>query len=117
MSSFVPHVLVGSSCLIMAFPQVRWQRLPLALTGAVLGLSPDIDYLLLWSLGWEPEPRVTHSVAFVFTCSTSAWFLARFMLPKQAGSRLLLALFAAAASHLVMDACVGVPPRGVACEQ
>ena len=108
MSSFVAHALVGASCLVLARPRTFQHALPLVLAAAFLGLSPDIDYILLWTTGWRPDPRITHSLAFVSLVSLLLWSMVRVISTQLASYKLLLIFFVAAVSHLVLDALVGV---------
>ena len=108
MSSFVAHALVGVSCFVLARPKTFQQTIPLVLIAGLLGLSPDIDYLFLWLADWRPNPRITHSLAFASAAAFSAWLFVKAVLTEKADFKLLLIFLAAAASHLVMDASVGV---------
>ena len=107
MSSFVAHALVGASCFALARPKTFQQALPLMLIAALLGMSPDVDYLFLWLLDWRPVPRITHSLAFVSFAALSAWVFVKAAFKDKANPKLLLIFFTAAASHLLLDALVG----------
>ena len=107
MSSFVAHMLVGASCFVLARPKTFRQAMPLVLIAGLLGLSPDIDYLLLWLIDWRPDPRITHSLVFVSILSLLAWAAVKMVSADKADFRLLLIFFAASISHLVLDALVG----------
>lgn len=107
MSSFVVHALVGASCIILVRPKLAKQTLPFVVLAGLLGISPDIDYLLLWLAEWRPTPRITHSLVFVAAVSLLTWLFTKVVFYGKANFRLLLVFFAAAASHLVLDALVG----------
>ena len=114
MSSFVAHALVGASCFALARPKTFSQSLPLLLIAGLLGLSPDTDYLLLWFFDWRPDPRITHSLVFVTAAALLAWSVVRVFSADTANLSLLWIFLAAAVSHLVLDALVGVTQNPIA---
>jgi len=113
-SSFIAHALVGASCFVIARPKTFHKELGWVLVAACLGLSPDVDYLLLWGAGWQPNPRVTHSLVFSVAAATSAWALCRLMCGPVITAGLLLIFMAAACSHLLLDFMVGVTSNPLA---
>ena len=114
MSSFVAHAVVGASCFALARPKTFKQSLPLFLIAGLLGLSPDIDYLLLWLFDWRPNPRITHSLVFVTGAALVAWSVVRMFAADTAQLSLFWIFLAAAVSHLVLDALVGVTQNPIA---
>jgi hypothetical protein len=114
MSSFVAHALVGASCFALARPKTFRQSLPLLIIAGLLGFSPDVDYLFLWLADWRPNPRITHSLAFVTSAALLAWGVVKFFSTREANFGLLLIFLAAAFSHLVLDALVGVTQNPIA---
>ena len=114
MSSFVAHAVVGASCFALARPKTFKQSLPLFLIAGLLGLSPDIDYLLLWLFDWRPDPRITHSLIFVTGAALVAWGVVKVFSAGAAQLSLLWIFLAAAVSHLALDALVGVTQNPIA---
>src|SRR5690242_21725734 len=107
MSLPVAHALVGGAISVALSPR----RAPAALvTGALLGVCPDADYLLgrLHVLGWGWHHGFTHSVVFaVVVGATASWVLGL------RGWRGVLACVLPVLSHPVLDYVVTESP-GVA---
>lgn len=110
MSSFVGHALIGASIFANCRYRSMGQSIVFLGIGAILALCPDLDYIVLWLVGYEIEPRYTHSLFFCLCAS----FTALIMIPlifKDSHSKIPLGLyFAATFSHLALDLSVAVHP-------
>jgi hypothetical protein len=111
MSLPLAHALVGGSIGVALWPEHTPAGFRRALvTGALLGVCPDADYLLsrLHVLGWGWHHGFTHSVVFAVVAGAAAsWWLGL------RGWRGALACVLAALSHTLLDYLVTESP-GVA---
>lgn len=107
MSSLIGHAVTGAA---IAFARGHSNRkkarreLPLLV---LLAIAPDFDYLALWLLGVDAQPRATHSLCFCLGAATVAWALGRAVAPQDRPSG-FVPLALAACSHLLLDLLVGV---------
>jgi inner membrane protein len=110
MSSLFGHALVGAA-LYFAKPRPIVSA-TLLMGGVVVGLAvlPDCDYLVFWLLGFEIEPRLTHSLGFCLGVGFAAGLLLRIAGVKPPLRPSGLVLLAAPLSHLALDLLVGVHP-------
>ena len=112
MSSLIAHLAAGATAYACRSPrELRAFDAPLLAACIALAVLPDLDYLLWWGAGMQLEPRVTHSLGFAAASAGLAWAL--LSLPSSSRQRTRTAapiLFAAAASHELLDFLVGVHP-------
>lgn len=112
MSSFVGHVATAAAIYFSSRrdDSVRRWALPLLV---VLSVAPDFDYFALWLFGINPQPRVTHSLAFCLVIAVLAWVATIRPRNRDPSSVTFVALALASCSHLILDLLVGVHPLPV----
>jgi hypothetical protein len=78
--------------------------------GVLLSLCPDLDYIVLWFVGYGIEPRYTHSLFFCL-CVSFISLIATPLIFRDFRYKIPLRLyFAATFSHLALDLIVAVHP-------
>lgn len=108
MSSIVGHALISSAIFAKKHKIDSCNAVFVCLFFIGLGISPDADYLIYWLLGYEIEPRITHSILFCFIIGLIASCIKNFVL-KNTFILVHHGLFYLASfSHLLLDILVGV---------
>ena len=96
----VAHGLIGASVVAALFPSSRSRIAKLLLLGAILGISPDLDYALNWLRisggGWHHG--FTHSIPFALIAGAVTLILLR-----EWKARSLVVFSGAYASHTLLD--------------
>lgn len=112
MSSLIAHLAAGATAYACRSSHERCTvDAPLLAASVVLAVLPDLDYLLWWAAGLQLEPRLTHSLGFAAASAALAWVLLSLTSPRQRRMAAVApVLFAAAASHELLDFLVGVHP-------
>lgn len=109
MSSTLGHVLAAAVVTApAAADRPRRTRLALAALSAVAGLAPDVDviWMALRPGSADVHRGATHTLAFVALVAGALALAAR-AAARWPAKRLFVLLFAAGASHLVLDALMG----------
>ena len=113
MSSFVGHVATAAAIYFRGSGRDdsarRW-LLPLL---TVLAVAPDFDYFALWLFGIDPQPRITHTLAFYLIVAALPWIAAIRLRNGDLPASTFAVLVSASSSHLVLDLLVGVHPLPV----
>ena len=102
MSSLFAHAAVGMA--LAGRGNVPWTR---RLATAAAALAPDLDYPLRWFWGIRFPVRYTHSAGFCLGVAAAGALVLR-MRGDRHGPAEAARLAAAAFSHLLLDALVGV---------
>ena len=108
MSSFLGHTLIGFAIGSREVKGSSVNRAFTLLLFAFLAMSPDVDYLFIWILGYEIEPRYTHSLGFCLMASSVALMSIWGLTSKRLSKSFVLSIILAPLSHLVLDYFVGV---------
>lgn len=109
MSSFIGHTLIGYA--LGTRKQIGSTRDTASWLFPIgLAISPDIDYLALWLLGYRGDVRYTHSIGYCLLGALLVWGIKAFILPNFMDKISVEALFMASFSHLILDLLVGVHP-------
>ena len=110
MSSFIGHSLFGASLFAKDSKVNTKQLVSLMAFTMLLACLPDFDYVLLWTMGWRFDPRITHSLGFCLAVGFTAWGLKSFIFQNWLAPLRTTTLFLAPLSHVVLDVFVGVHP-------
>jgi membrane-bound metal-dependent hydrolase YbcI (DUF457 family) len=96
----IAHGLIGAMAVTAVDPaSVRERPVRTLLVGALVGISPDLDFFFEWVLGWHNMHRtMTHSLPFA--AALGALLLWRMGSPRR---RLALAYTLAFTSHTLLD--------------
>ncbi len=73
MTSPVGHLMVGAACYLSARKIERGHHALWCALSAMLACAPDMDYLVIWTTGWHPVPRASHSISFCLALGMLAW--------------------------------------------
>lgn len=118
MSSFLGHALTGiaiagrnsgnTGSYQNAGQKSAWPRPVAGAFCALLAISPDLDYVILWVFGYGTSPRLTHSLGYCFMISSLALMLVRSAIIPQLQGISKVTLYLIPLSHLLLDYLVGV---------
>ncbi|NPU95561.1 MAG: hypothetical protein HPY82_27010 [Gammaproteobacteria bacterium] len=108
MSSFLGHALIGISIGSDERNSSFMKRTISLSFFAFLAISPDIDYLGIWLIGYEIEPRYTHSIGFCLLVSFLSVFIYKIIISRNLCIPVVMSIILAPLSHLALDYFVGV---------
>jgi len=108
MSSIFGHALIGAALGDNVKAKSKAEKIFICLFFVVLSICPDLDYLPTWFLGLEMEPRYSHSIAGLIAIGIIGLAFKKYIFSNQLRNASLVLIFAAPASHVMMDFFVGV---------
>lgn len=108
MSSFIGHSIIGLSASRLAEKKpVSWKW---SAWLVLLAISPDINYIAIWTLGHQWIFENSHSIGFSAILPTLTAIFLKLKNNKRVFHKTMMA-FAASFSHIIMDLLVGVFPK------